>query len=40
MMTKEEFTKIVNFMTSMTGVLVLERGHVVNMQYSFSTCLH
>ena len=28
MMTKEGFTKIVNFMTPGAGVLVLERGHI------------
>ena len=36
MMTKEESTKIVNFMTPGTGVLVLGRGHIsdiVKMYY-------
>ena len=32
-MTKEESTKIVNCMTPGAGVLVLGRGHTVNMQY-------
>ena len=33
MMTKEEFTKIVNLITRGAGVLVLGSGHLVNMQY-------
>ena len=37
MITKEEFTKIVNRITPGAGVLVLGRGHVVNMQYFFSS---
>ena len=41
MMTKEDFTKIVNWITLVAGVLVLGRGHVVNMQnLSSSSCLH
>ena len=40
MMTMEEYTKIVNFMNPGAGVLVLGRGHIVNMQYFFSSsCL-
>ena len=40
MMTKEESTKIVNFMTPLAGVFVLGRGHtciskIVNMLYFF-----
>ena len=31
MMTKEGATKIVNFMTPMAGVLVLECGHISHM---------
>ena len=41
MMTKEEFSKIVNWITHGAGVLVLGRGHVVNIQYFISSsCLH
>ena len=41
MMTKEGSTKIVNNMTPGAGVLVHGRGHIVNMQYFFSSsCLH
>ena len=39
MMTKEESTKIVYFMTPGAGVLVLGRGYIVDMQYFFSSCL-
>ena len=39
-MTKEESTKIVNFMTLGAGVLVSGRGHIMKMQYYFSSCLH
>ena len=38
MMTKEGYTKIVNFMTPGAGVLVLGRGHmshIVKMHYFF-----
>ena len=37
MMTKEASTKIVNFMTPVARVLVLGRGHIVNMHYFFSS---
>ena len=40
MMMKEESTKIVNFITPVTGVLVSGRGHIVKMQYFFSSCPH
>ena len=41
MMSKEESTNFVNFMTPRAGILVLGRGHIVNMQYFFSfSCLH
>ena len=40
MMSEEESTKIVNFMTPRAGILVLGRGHIVNMQYFSSSCLH
>ena len=41
MMSEEESTKIVNFMTPRAGILVLGRGLIVNMQYFFSSsCLH
>ena len=39
MMTKEESTKIVNFMTQGTGVLVLGRRHIsdlVKMQFNLN----
>ena len=42
MMTKEGSTKIVNFMTSGAGVLVLGRGHIshiVKMHYFFQNLL-
>ena len=42
MMTKEGSTKIVNFMTPGTGVLVLGRGHIshiVKMHYFFKNLL-
>ena len=42
MMTKEESTKIVNFMTPGAGVLVLGRGHIrhiVKMHYFFKNLL-
>ena len=42
MMTMEGSTKIVNFMTSGAGVLVLERGHIshiVKMHYFFNNLL-
>ena len=42
MMTKEGSTKIVNFITPGTGVLVLGRGHIshiVKMHYSFKNHL-
>ena len=42
MMTKEGSTKIVNFMTPGTGVLVLGRGHIshiVKMHYFFKILL-
>ena len=32
MITKEEFTKIIKFMTPAAGVLVLGHGHIVKMQ--------
>ena len=32
MITKEEFTKIIKFMTPAAGVLVLGYGHIVKMQ--------
>ena len=38
-MSREGSIKIVNFMTSKAGFLVLLRGHIVNMQYFFfSSC--
>ena len=37
MMTKERFTNIVIFMPE---VLVMGHGHIVNMQYFFSSYLH
>ena len=41
MMTKKEYTKIVDFMTPAAGVLVLGRGCIVIMQYFFSSsCLN
>ncbi|XP_078330695.1 uncharacterized protein LOC144624670 [Crassostrea virginica] len=40
MMTKEESTKIENLITPVAGVPVLWRGHKVNMQYIFASCLH
>ena len=42
MMTKEESTKIVNFMTPGTWVLLLGRGHISHiekMHYSFKNLL-
>ena len=42
MMTKEGFTKIVNFMTPGAGVLVLGHGlisHIVKMHYFFKNLL-
>ena len=42
MMTKEEFSKIANFMTPGTGVLVLGCGHIrhiVKMHYFFKNLL-
>ena len=42
MMTKEVFTKIVNFMTHGAGVLVLGRdhiSHIVKMHYFFKNLL-
>ena len=40
MMSKEGSTKIVNLITLWPGVLVLGRGHIMSMQYFFSTYLH
>ena len=37
MITKEESTTIVNLITPGAWVLVLGRGHIVNMQYFLST---
>ena len=40
MMTKKASIKIVNFMTHGAGVIVLGHGHIVKMQYFFSSfCL-
>ena len=39
MMSKEGSTKIINFITPRTGILVLGRCHIVNMQYFFSLVL-
>ena len=42
MMTKEGFTKIINFMTPGAGVLVLGRGHIshiVKLHYFFNDLL-
>ena len=40
MMTKEGFTKIVNFMTPGVGVLMLGHGHIVNYtEYVLSSTL-
>ena len=39
-MIKEVFTKIVNCMTPGSGVPVLWRGHIVNMQYFLNQIIH
>ena len=39
MMSEEGFTKIVNFMTSRAGILMLGRGHIVNMPFTISSPL-
>ena len=40
MIIKEESTEIANLTKLGAGGLVLGCGHIVNMQYFFSTCLH
>ena len=41
MITKEQSTKIVNFMTPGVGTLVLGHGHIVKIKYFFfSSSLH
>ena len=39
MMTKEGSTKIMNFLTTLAGVLVLRRDHTMKMQYFFKNFL-